>query len=216
MIYTNEMIKKELDRKKKIKKVLKYCYMPIVILIVFGCISIAFQKFIEKNDFVDFLGFKAFIVLTGSMEPEISAGDVVIINNVNQQNVRIGDIITYSVGGTNQTVTHRVIEITQKNGKTYYKTKGDNNNSTDSDLVEYEQIIGTVSFTIGKIGLIVNALKTTGGIAFVILILLVSWVHSSKLDDRILAREETRKRHNICKYKKYGEDANGTKEVYLG
>lgn len=216
MIYTNEMIKKELERKQKIKKTLKFFYIPIIILMILGCVSIAFQKFIEKDNFVSFLGFKAFIVLTGSMEPEISAGDVVIVNNVQQSNLKTGDIITYSVGSSSQTVTHRIIETVQKNGKTYYKTKGDNNNSTDSDMVEYENIIGTVNFTIGKIGLIINALKTTGGIAFVVLILLISWVHSSRADDRILAREEARKRYNICKYKKYGEDANGAKEVYLG
>lgn len=216
MIYTGEFIKKELERKQKIKKTLRYFYIPIVILIIFGSASIVFQKIVVKSDFVNFFGFKAFIVLTGSMEPEISSGDVVIVNDVKQQDLKAGDIITYSVGTSKQTVTHRIINIVQKNGKTYYQTKGDNNNSTDSDLVEYEKILGTVRFTFGKVGTIINALKTTGGIAFVALILLVSWVHSSKLDDRIIAREETRKRYNVCKYKKYGEDTNETKELNFG
>ena len=209
MIYTKDMIKKEIEKKEKVKRTLRYLYIPIIIFLILGCISIIFQKLIEKDNFANVFGLKSFTVLTGSMEPEINAGDVVIVKNIAQKDIKVGDVITYSVGNSEQTVTHRVTEIVQQNGKTYYKTKGDNNNSADSDLVEYANILGTVGFKIAKLGLILNALKTTGGIAFLALLILISWAHSSKKNDRILAREEARKKYNICKYKKDGEDVNG-------
>ena len=213
MIYTNEIIKKELEKKEKIRKKMKYLYIPLIIILLLGCSSIFFQKFIEKNKYINFFGYKTFIVLTGSMEPSINAGDLVIVKGAEKNNIKPGDVITYSVGNTEQTVTHRVTEIVEKNNKTYYKTKGDNNNSVDSELIQYENVLGTMSFKIGKLGLLVNALKTTGGIAAIALIIIIAWVYSSKKNDRILAREEIRKKYNICKYKKYGEDVNGAKQI---
>ncbi len=213
MIYTNEIIKKELEKKEKIRKKMKYLYIPLIVILLLGCSSIFFQKFIEKNKYINFFGYKTFIVLTGSMEPSINAGDLVIVKGAEKNNIKPGDVITYSVGNTEQTVTHRVTEIVEKNGKTYYKTKGDNNNSVDSELIQYENVLGTMSFKIGKLGLLVNALKTTGGIAAIALIIIIAWVYSSKKNDRILAREEIRKKYNICKYKKYGEDVNGAKQI---
>lgn len=200
-IYTKEIIKK---RKEKRKKMMKYVYIiskPIIALIMILCIYIAYQRLILKKQNVDVLGYKMYIVMTGSMEPAINTGDLIIGKVPSESNIKEGDIVTFYSKGKSASVTHRIIEQIEKDGKIYYKTKGDNNNSVDPDLVKFEDMQAIVSFRIAKVGkLIMNTLTGTGLIC-VFCILVICYNISSKKEDRILAREEARRRYNVCKYK---------------
>ena len=141
------------------------------------------------------------------MKPEINPNDLVIVKRPSQNNLQVGDIITYSIGGKNTTVTHRIIQIINENGQNYYKTKGDNNNTEDTELVKYENIQGVYAFKISKIGAILTGSLTGTGIVCVFLVLVLSYSHASKMEDRALTREEARKRYNVYKYNDK-EDAN--------
>ena len=200
-IYTNEIIKKKKEKVLITKKILKYIFMPIFILFLIFCMVIAYQKFILKKQNIEIFGYKTYIVLTGSMKPEIDPNDIVIVKNTSQEDIKNGDIITFTSGQKNATVTHRIIEIVEKDGKTLYKTKGDNNNSEDIDLVKYENIQGKYVFKLSKIGVVFTEGLTGTGIIVVFLILLLNYRHSSKMEDRALTREEARKRYNVYKYK---------------
>ena len=46
--------------------------------------------------------------------------------------------------------------LIQKDGQTYYKTKGDNNNSVDPELVNYSQVKGILVFKISKLGTVIT------------------------------------------------------------
>ena len=208
MIYTKDVIKKKLDRKEKISKILRIIYFPIITLVILGSISIIFQKIIEKQDYANIFGYKSFVVLTGSMEPNINVGNIIFVKKTNENDIKVGDVITYSVKNSKGTITHRIIDIVEQDGKKIYKTKGDNNNTPDTDVITYENIIGTVSFQIYKLGLIMNRLANTGGIAAIALVVLICWSYSSKKTNRLLAREEARKKYNIRKYKGNKEDTN--------
>lgn len=93
---------------------------------------------------------KPIAIATGSMEKELMVGDVAIIQKCNSNDVIVGDIVEYQMEG--YTVVHRVIEKKQKNGKFYFKTKGDNNKTPDAQEVNEEQIIGKVIFKIKYVG----------------------------------------------------------------
>ena len=103
-----------------------------------------------------------------------------------------------------------IVYLIEKDGETLYRTKGDNNNSADTDPVKYEQIQGTVVFKIGKIGALLTNLLTGTGITVIFFGLVLCYSYTSKKDDRRLAREEARKRYNFCKYGKDKEDINDT------
>lgn len=207
-IYTKEMIKKQKNKTNSIKQKIKYVYTPIVIFFIIFCICVAFQKIILRKDNIDFLGYRTYIVLTGSMEPEIMPNDMIIVRSCSQDSIKVGSIINFFPEGKTATVTHRVIEILEKDGETLYRTKGDNNNSADTDPVKYEQIQGTVAFKISKIGALLTNLLTGTGITVIFLGLVLCYNYSSKKDDRRLVREEARKRYNFCKYGKDKEDVN--------
>lgn len=79
------------------------------------------------------LGYQTSTMLTGSMAPLINPGDVVVTAPTLVSDIRVGDIITYHIPVEDQRVeTHRVTEIlTNKDGTTSVRTKGDANNGVD-------------------------------------------------------------------------------------
>lgn len=86
------------------------------------------------------------VVVSGSMEPVLYRGDIVIIDtNPNYDNIQVGDIIVYKATWFNQPVIHRVIKKgLDQNGKPALITKGDNNPAADPYPVYPHQIISKV------------------------------------------------------------------------
>lgn len=86
------------------------------------------------------------LILTGSMEPDIYPGDILIVQKVDQESIEVGDIIQFLTEESR--IVHRVIDIVD--GK--FRTKGDNNNVEDSALVESSQIKGKIIYRIPYVG----------------------------------------------------------------
>ena len=85
-------------------------------------------------------------IATGSMKPEISIGDAVIIKKCDFKSIEIGDIIEYQ--RKTYSVVHRVIDKYQVDGTTFFITKGDNNSNEDFEPVREEKVKGKVIFKI--------------------------------------------------------------------
>ena len=101
------------------------------------------------------------VVLTGSMEPKIMPGDIVLVEKISSDRVNVGDIVMYfSEDGIN--ITHRVIEETTQSGVTQFVLKGDNNPSADPKSVSSEQIKGRVIGTIPYLGKLTLYLRSSG------------------------------------------------------
>lgn len=95
-------------------------------------------------------GARPVTVLSGSMDPTFSAGDVIWVDT-DKENVGIGQIIVFHPEAyNNDLVTHRVIATNTGSEKTYV-TQGDNNNSSDDPIVE-GQIVGVVKPPLSYIG----------------------------------------------------------------
>jgi len=96
------------------------------------------------------------VVLTGSMEPLIGPGDVVLVRKIVDENeishLSEGEIINFK--RNNITITHRIIDVRRdKAGNFSFETKGDNNDSADEQLVLPNEINGTISKIVPKVGL---------------------------------------------------------------
>ena len=82
---------------------------------------------------------------TGSMTPNIKIGDAVVIEKkVNLDKLQEGDIVAY-LDDKNKVIVHRIIKVNSDNT---FITKGDFNNTADSNYVKKEQIKGKVKFKI--------------------------------------------------------------------
>ncbi|WP_407652171.1 signal peptidase I [Halomicrococcus gelatinilyticus] len=95
---------------------------------------------------------ESYVVLSGSMEPALSSGDVIYVNDVPAESINEGDVITFSEGGAGKTTTHRVVEKTTQGGQVAFITKGDNNENRDAETRQPDEIIGVVAFSVPLIG----------------------------------------------------------------
>ncbi|WP_414470012.1 signal peptidase I [Methanobacterium sp. ACI-7] len=85
------------------------------------------------------------VVVSGSMEPVLYRGDIVIIdNNPDKNNLQVGDIVVYRATWFPQPVIHRVIKIDKTSEGNLYTIQGDNNPSQDPAPVHPNQIISKV------------------------------------------------------------------------
>ena len=109
------------------------------------------------------LGYKTFVVRSGSMEPFIMTGDVIVVKHAGQYH--FNDVITF-VNSFDQIVTHRIIAI---DGSTF-QTKGDANHSVDGDIIKKEKIIGKVVAHVSKLGYYVAFIKTKLGLVFLFMV----------------------------------------------
>ena len=119
--------------------------------------------------------FNAYVVLSGSMLPEIKVKDIVVTKKVPAESLEVEDIITFIApdsryGGIS--ITHRIKEkyYDESLGTYSYRTQGDNNNVADSALVPNDNILGKVILKIPKLGYLQDLLASKGGLIFVVLI----------------------------------------------
>lgn len=126
------------------------------------------------------LGFGAASVLSGSMEPELSVGDLLLVVAVDDY--RVGDVIVYRTGKT--PVTHRIVSI----GDSEVVTKGDANNTPDTPISR-EQILGKVVLAIPCAGYVVNVIKTPAGTLAVALLALWLLAGSFRGEKKETARQ---------------------------
>lgn len=119
--------------------------------------------------------FNAYVVLSGSMLPEIQIKDIVVTKKVPAEELEVSDIITFispdsRFGGIS--VTHRIIDkyYDESLGTYSYRTQGDNNNVADSVLVPSSNVLGKVILKIPKLGYIQDILSSKGGLIIFILI----------------------------------------------
>ncbi len=92
-------------------------------------------------------------VLSGSMEPTYDPGDVVIVREVDPDELKVGDVITFQpVSDDPQLTTHRIIEIAYGSEGQSFVTQGDNNGAPDLEPVTAEQVKGEVWYSVPVVG----------------------------------------------------------------
>jgi signal peptidase len=106
-------------------------------------------------------GFQPLVVLSGSMEPAISAGDAIVTRGVNPSAVRVGDVVTF-VDQTrgNQLITHRVVEARHDGAQYSFVTKGDSNTGVDRWSIDQDGTLGQFAFRVPKLGFIITVMST--------------------------------------------------------
>jgi len=139
---------------KFVKRILLILVTSILgLMFVFNLYNIICLN-ILKQDLTSVLGYGILEVASGSMEPTIHTGDIIIINT-NENYFDIDDIITfYDKEGS--FVTHRIIS---KDEDGNFITKGDMNN-TDDGIVRPNQVVGKCIYRLGSAGNLIKTLKS--------------------------------------------------------
>ena len=174
------------QKESVIEKIINY--VLDILIFVFGIVLlislyISIQTKVFKNDYANFFGYSIFEVQTGSMSGTIEAGDWIIVDL--SKKPKLNDIVTYESNGN--FITHRVIEIY---GSTYV-TMGDANSAKD-DPIDGEEIVGTVSKILPRLGIIRKTLfNPVVLIAVIIVLFVLNWTFKNKNNDK--AKESVNK-----------------------
>ena len=121
------------------------------------------------------MGYKVFTVISGSMEPIYSVGDLIYVKEVDVNTIEIGDPITFVLNENLVVATHTVIDIDKENSCFY--TKGEANDIPDAAPVHFNNVIGVPQFKISKLGYVSDFIQNppgtyiTIGVAVVLIIL---------------------------------------------
>lgn len=129
-------------------------------------------------------GWQVDTVLSGSMEPAISTGSILVSRPVSPDEIRVGDIITFTGSARERLITHRVTAIGQSDG-IVFTTKGDANNAQDPIPVPAENVVGKVIVHLPFIGFIMSFAKTMPGIILMLVIpgFFIIWVELREIWD---------------------------------
>lgn len=124
----------------------------LLILAVLLCLYVVIQ--VLSNGYVSFGGFMMFRVVTGSMEPTISVGALLVTQRVDIESIRLDDIICFRTQEAEiwgKVVTHRVVGVFEGiDGSPLLETKGDANLVMDGYLVNRGNFVGKVVWYTGE------------------------------------------------------------------
>ncbi len=102
-------------------------------------------------------GHRSFTILSGSMEPAISTGDVIVTRPMSPLAINVGDIVTFrDPSNDTRLVTHRVRRVEIGGGVAKFETKGDANNTAERWSVLADGQVGLVTYRVPKLGYVLE------------------------------------------------------------
>ena len=188
---------------KKLIKILKVGLIIVLMIIFMLLLTIFIKGQINKEKYPDLFGYKSMIVLSGSMEPTIMKGDLIIVKKANSNYLKTKDIIAFR--NEDKTITsHRIIKVDKIDGKLYFKTKGDNNNTMDEDVVVAKDIEGIYVSRIPELGNFLMYIQTIQGFItvtmFLLLIFSIYYFISSKIEEKKNKEEQIKSNEKLKEY----------------
>ena len=137
---------------KVLKKVWSIFSTVVVVLMVLCAVFLMGSRL---------LGFNCYTVISGSMEPTYSVGDLLYVKKVDPADIKVGDPITFVLNEDLVVATHRVVEVDTEHNRFY--TKGDANEIPDSRPVLFQNVKGVPQFAIPKMGYVSDFVQNPPG-----------------------------------------------------
>lgn len=98
------------------------------------------------------LRYQTYVVLSGSMEPAIHVGSLIISTAVDPKTLEVGDVVTYTRPGDQESITHRIVQVKgSAQGRTFI-TQGDANGAPDTGEVHFDHFAGKVQASVPYVG----------------------------------------------------------------
>lgn len=152
------------------KWLLNFIEIIVLIIISVTCLVLIFQNTFLKNNSI--FGFRTYVIASNSMAPVLKYGDVILIKEINYDDIKVNDIITYKgISGEfkGKVITHRVIDIVYNEDTKVLKTKGEANDGIDPDVHE-SQVYGKLVYKFVLISLISKVVRNKIGFVLFVFI----------------------------------------------
>ncbi len=170
-----------------IKKLGKYGYYVFLAALVAVALAVVISAFPIQGNIQIKVG------LSGSMEPGIKVGSVVVVKP--SENYKIGDVITFGeISKIKTPTTHRIYEIKMQGSQPVYITKGDANDAPDQREITGKEIIGKVLFSVPYAGYVVDTAKKPYGFALIIIVpaTLIIFGEIKKIYEEVVKRKNNK------------------------
>lgn len=199
---------KKLRENKAFQMVKKIFDIVVGVFIVLFLLVVLLQRF--SNNKLSFFNFRIFTVVSGSMEPKYNIGDVLISKDVEADQIKVGDVISYfgqSGSFADKVVTHEVVSIEMDaNGKRIYHTKG-LVNVIEDPIVYEDQVFGVVKYKSILLSLIYKVVGKPWGM-FVFVVLPMIYIIGSEILGFMLEKEEEKRAKLRANKEENKEDNN--------
>jgi signal peptidase len=116
------------------------------------------------------LGYQSYVIYSGSMEPIVKVGSLLLTRPADVEDLRVGDVITYRSPGNHTTLTHRIVSVRQEDGERVFTTKGDASLEPDPREVILRGQVSKMAFDIPYLGYVVDFAKSTQGVVLLLLV----------------------------------------------
>ncbi|MBQ9018991.1 MAG: signal peptidase I [Bacilli bacterium] len=178
--------------------IIKYLYlMMLIIYLVFICIH---RISIDNSIF----GYRLFTINNNEMYPKYKVNDIVIVEDVDNSKLKVGDDISYigdCCGQGGMTINHQIIKIDNEENKII--TKGINSPIEDPEI-KYKQVIGKIVGILPGINFLHHILKNQIGffvvvflpIVITVIVLIIKTIKDIKIEKEEL-KEKTNKKEDI-------------------
>jgi len=211
-------MEKQETKQRRVGKIISSAVTVLLIITTCFCLFVIVQ--VMSKGYVSLGGYSFFKVVTGSMEPNLRVGELIITDDIPIEKLQLGDIVSFrsqSADMYGNIITHRVVDMGKNSeGEIILLTKGDNNLSTDSSYVYKSNYVGKVVWSSGNSiisSLITFATGSYGFLACVVLpsilifaILLSSSVKNIKKDIQRLVEDEQKAKEKVSELQ--------TEEIY--
>lgn len=161
---------KKIKENKALKVIGNIIYTLLFIIVIFMLVVVILQRVSDNS--ISFGGYRLFTVATGSMEPEYQVGDVLISQEIDPNEIQVGDNIVYR-GNTgsfkDKIVTHQVVSIREENGEKKITTKGIANVEEDPEI-DGSQVYGKVIYKVKTLSFIGQIIKNIYVFYFIIFV----------------------------------------------
>ena len=148
-------------------RVIKIFLISILVLLVTVNVILVSKTIFHPKEVPGVLGYKPFIVLSGSMSPTFNYGDLIVVKEVDYDDLKVGDVVSFR-NSKKVVTTHRIYG--EKNG--CFETKGDNNNDKDRGIVCEKHIEGKYIYRIIGLGSVILFIqKPIGFISLMVLLI---------------------------------------------
>jgi len=134
-----------------------------LVLAVALCLICSIQAL--TKGYVEIFGFSLFRVVTGSMEPTIPTGSILLSREADISEIQVDDIVCFRTNASEikgAVVTHRVVEIVEEAGQIKLITRGDANIASDAYYVTTDNLLGRVTWYLGKESALTNMIQFLG------------------------------------------------------
>lgn len=137
-------------------------YLLIALVLVLGVLLVGIESELIE-------GYELRIVQSGSMEPAIATGALILTRT--QEQYAVGDVITYTERGPqNLPTTHRIIADGVRDGEVEYTTQGDANDAPDPNSVPQSAVSGKVVLDVPWLGYLIDFARQPLGFVLLIVI----------------------------------------------